>query len=318
MGSEEIGTGRFAGRAATKDDETLGASLGVSLPKRSGRPREVGLTMVMDQGWPAAFVEGVLQDFSEFVDIVKFWDPYLRAPLKQLERKVALYRDYGVLVQPGGIWLEIAKQQGRSERELLKLLGEIGFDAIEISSTTATRGQMDSEIATVAEATEMGFKVLGEVGRKFPDGDATRLAPETIDIDRTAREIEALLRAGAWKVYWEGHLLRVVMGDEPETIKAKAGTGTQQVLEVAKRVGTSNIIFEASGLRPRSNRQWLQFWLVRLFGPDVNIGNARLEETANLEAIRMGTHPIFGFGNAGNYPLLQSLDSEGYREWWRA
>lgn len=313
-----IEMGRFAGRAATKEEETLGDTLGLSLPTRTHRPREVGITMVMDQGWPAAFVEGILQDFGEYVDIVKFWDPYLRAPLKQLERKVALYRDYGVLVQPGGIWLEIAKRQRRSERELLKLLGEIGFDAIEVSSTTDTRGGMDNELASVAEATEMGFKVLGEVGRKFPDGDETRLAPDTIDIERTVDEFEALLRAGAWKVYWEGHLLRAVMGDEPDLIKARAGTGSQQVLEIARTVGASNIIFEASGLRPRLNRQWLQFWLVRLFGPDVNIGNARLEETANLEAIRMGTHPIFGFGNAGNYALLRGLDSEGHREWWRA
>jgi phosphosulfolactate synthase (CoM biosynthesis protein A) len=108
------------------------------------------------------------------------------------------------------------------------------------------------------------------------------------------------------------------MGDDPETIHARAASGTSQVLEVVKQVGLENIIFEASGLRPRANRQWLQFWLVRLFGPDVNIGNARIDELANLEAIRRGNHPIFGFGNAGNYPWLRAGADQAGSKWWRS
>lgn len=77
-------------------------------------------------------------------------------------------------------------------------------------------------------------------------------------------------------------------------------------------------MFEVSGLRPRANRQWLQFWLVRLFGPEVNIANARIEEMANLEAIRTGTHPIFGFGNSGNYAWMRSSSSGDARNWWRS
>jgi len=56
------------------------------------------------------------------------------------------------------------------------------------------------------------------------------------------------------------------------------------VLEVAGRVGQGNIVFEASGLVPTTSRRLLQFWLIRLFGSEVNIGNARIEEMANLEA----------------------------------
>ncbi len=272
--------------------------------------------MVMDQAWPVEFTRGVLDGFSEYLDVVKLWDPHLAQPVEEVRRKVTMYRDYGVVVQPGGIFVELARQQGKGD-ETLRRLADFGFNAIEVSSTTSTRAEMEEDVAFVRQAKELGFMILGEVGRKFWDGDETRLTDDTLDIETTIREFRTLLDAGADKVYWEGHLLRRVMGDDPEDIKRKAGAGTQQVLEVARCIGADNIMFEVSGLRPRANRQWLQFWLVRLFGPEVNIANARIEEMANLEAIRSGNHPIFGFGSAGNYPWMRAR-SEGRAEaWWK-
>lgn len=297
---------------------TMAAFLGLDLPARSGKPREQGLTMVMDQGWSVEFTAGMLDQFGEFLDIAKLWDPQLLAPADVVRKKIQAYRDHDVHVQPGGLYIEIARKQGRGH-EVLKKLADMGCDTIEVSSTTSTRSDMSDEMEFVSYAKELDFRVIGEVGRKFSDGDETRLTEDTLNIDVTVAEFKSLLQAGAWKVYWEGHLLREVMGETPEAIKARAGSGTAQVLEVAREVGPENIMFEVSGLRPRLNRQWLQFWLVRLFGPDVNIGNARIEEMANLEAIRRGNHPIFGFGNSGNYPWIRSLESgdDGKGDWWR-
>ncbi len=307
-------TDKFAGVADT--DATLAEYLTLRTAERSKKPRERGLTMVMDQGWPVEFTRGMLDEFGGHLDIAKLWDPHLSAPIKIVRDKIRAYRDHDVHVQPGGMYLEIARRQG-CEREVVKRLVHIGIDTIEVSSTTASRGDMSAELEFLAYVKDMGVRVIGEVGRKFADGDTTRLTEETLDVDRTIEEFKALLAAGAWKVYWEGHLLRVVMGDDPTTIRERAATGTAQVLEVVRRVGAENIIFEASGLRPRQNRQWLQFWLVRLFGPEVNIGNARLEEMANLEALRAGNHPIFGFGSSGNYPWVRALEGESTDGWWR-
>lgn len=298
-------------------DETFADYLGLRVSVRGRKPRERGLTMVMDQGWPWEFSDGMLDQFGDYLDIVKLWDPHLLQPHWEVERKVRSYRDHDVLVQPGGLYLEIARRQG-VEHEVLRRLSDVGFNAIEVSSTTATRTDMDAEMEMVASAKELGFRVIGEVGRKFADGDETRLTEDTLDVAATVNEFKALLAGGAWKVYWEGHLLRVVMGDDPESIKARAGTGTQQVLQVTQEVGQDNIVFEASGLRPRANRQWLQFWFVRLFGPEVNIANARIEELANLEALRSGNHPIFGFGNSGNYPWIRAVEEGRVENWWRA
>ena len=272
--------------------------------------------MVMDQGWGNGFVEGMLEGFGTALDVVKLWDPCLASPVEVVRQKVQLYRKYDVVVQPGGLFLEMARKQGMGD-EALNRLKEFGFNAVEVSSTTSTRSALDEDARFVEKARKMGFAVYGEVGRKFVDGDETRLTEDTVDIDITVAEFKALLGAGAEKVYWEGHLLRKVMGDEPDDIKSKAGTGTQQVREVARQVGLDNIMFEVSGLRPRANRQWLQFWLVRVFGPEVNIANATIEEMANLEAIRSGNHPIFGFGSAGNYPWIRAQAEGRADDWWR-
>ncbi|MHB8587951.1 MAG: phosphosulfolactate synthase [Candidatus Dormibacteraceae bacterium] len=296
---------------------TTAAFLGLDIPARSAKPREQGLTMVMDQGWSVEFTAGMLDQFGEFLDIAKLWDPLLLAPADVVRKKIQAYRDHDVHVQPGGLYIEIARKQAR-EQEVLKKLAELGCDTIEVSSTTSTRSDMSDEMEFVSYAKSLGFSVIGEVGRKFSDGDETRLTEDTLNVEVTVGEFKSLLQAGASKVYWEGHLLREVMGETPDAIKERAGSGTAQVLEVARQVGTENIMFEVSGLRPRMNRQWLQFWLVRLFGPDVNIGNARIEEMANLEAIRRGNHPIFGFGSSGNYPWVRSLESgNGTGDWWR-
>jgi phosphosulfolactate synthase len=289
--------------------------LEIDYPRRSSKPRKEGITMVMDQGWPWQFVEGMLQEWGEYLDVAKLWDVDLKAPLKTIQSKIRCYKEYGVKMQPGGIYLEISRGQGR-EDEALSKLKELGFDIIEVSSTTSSRENLERDSAFVKKAKSFGFTIFGEVGRKFADGDKTRLTEDTIDIETTIAEFEALLKAGAEKVYWEGHLLRRVIGETPEEIKAKANTGTRQVQEVAKRIGQDKIIFEASGLVPITSRRLLQFWLIRLFGPEVNIGNARIEEMANLEALRAGSHPIFGFGNLGNYAWLRSMENTE-AEWWK-
>src|SRR5690606_22324224 len=111
------------------------------------------------------------------------------------------------------------------------------------------------------------FHVFGEVGKKFFAGDETRIAEDEIDVEVTIAEMEALLEAGAEKVYWEGHLLRKVVGETPETILARKSKGTVQILQVAEAIGPDRIVFEVSPLVPLLNRRTLQFWLVYLFGP---------------------------------------------------
>lgn len=299
-------------------EATLQAYLGIQWPERSQKPRKQGLTMVMDVGWPSTFVDSLMDQYGEHLDVVKIWDPHLRAPEKEVRKKIEIYNAHNVRVQPGGIFMEIARIQG-IEDEVMRKLAKIGFSIIEVSSTaTNAKRDMRRESDFVKRAKDLGFAVFGEVGKKFAAQDETRRSEEVVDEEVTVKEMLALFDAGAERVYWEGHLLRRVMGESAEELLAKRDAGTQQVLRVAKQVGPERIIFEVSPLRPLLNRRTLQFWLITLFGPEVNIGNVRLEELGYLEGLRSGSHPVHGFKQAGDYPWIRAVETgkDADYEWW--
>lgn len=274
--------------------------------------------MVMDTGWPTNFVDSLMDQYGEYLDVVKIWDPHLRAPEAEVRKKIAVYKKHNVRVQPGGIFMEIARIQG-AEKKVMEKLANLGFDVIEVSGTATNASRdMRKEADFVKQAKGLGFAVFGEVGKKFAHQDQTRRSDEVVDEEVTVKEMMSLLEAGAERVYWEGHLLRRVMGESAEDLLAKRDTGTQQAMRVAKEVGQDRIIFEVSPLRELNQRRTLQFWLVSVFGPEVNLGNVRLEELGFLEAVRSGSHPVHGFGQAGDYPWIRSVETKKGSDykWW--
>jgi len=298
--------------------QTLQEFLGIQWPDRSKKPRREGLTMVMDTGWPTNFVDSLMDQYGEYLDVVKLWDPHLRAPEAEVRKKIEVYRKHKVRVQPGGIFMEIARIQG-AENKVMDRLADLGFDVLEVSGTaTNAERDMRKEADLVKRAKDLGFAVFGEVGKKFAHQDQTRRSDEVVDEEVTVKEMLSLLDAGAERVYWEGHLLRRVMGESAEDLLAKRGTGTQQAIRVAKEVGQDRIIFEVSPLRELNQRRTLQFWLVSVFGPEVNLGNVRLEELGFLEAVRSGSHPVHGFGQAGDYPWIRAVETKQAPDykWW--
>jgi phosphosulfolactate synthase len=299
-------------------EKTMQEFLGIAWPQRSIKPRKSGITMVMDTGWPVNFVEDILAQYGEYLDVVKIWDPHLRSPEKEIRRKIETYKKYNVRVQPGGIFMEVARIQG-IENEVMPRLADLGFSIIEVSSTAtnATR-DMSAESRFIEKAKKLGFDVFGEVGKKFADGDTTRVSDEVVNESETIREMKALLGAGAEKVYWEGHLLRRVLGENAEELLQKRDTGSKQALRIVDAIGAEHIIFEVSSLRPVLNRRALQFWLINLFGTEVNLGNARLEELGLLEALRSGSHPVHGFKQAGDYPWIRAMEFGKDKDypWW--
>ena len=64
----------------------------LDLPERSSKPRERGVTHVIDRGLSIAEIEGMVEVGGEFVDIVKLgWGTALAA--RNLDRKLARYRE---------------------------------------------------------------------------------------------------------------------------------------------------------------------------------------------------------------------------------
>lgn len=300
-------------------ESTFGEHLNLKAAQRSQKPRIRGITMVIDTGWPWRLQESILEADSASVDVVKIVDGHLHQPLSVVKQKIKIFHEHDVAVQPGGIIIEIARWQNKGI-ETLEKLRELGFDQVEVSSSATERREMNEEARFAQEAKKLGFHVFGEVGKKFSEGDESRSADDEIDVGETVREMKALLAAGSEKIYWEGHLLRRVMGETPAEILARREIGTPQIQAVVDQIGADKIVFEVSGMVGRKTRRAMHFWLIHLFGPDVNIGNARIEELMTIEMMRGGTYPVFGFGPAGDHPWIQALargGGEASPEWWK-
>jgi phosphosulfolactate synthase len=236
----------------------------LDLPERSAKPREQGLTHVLDRGMSVADVDSLAEVAGEFVDVVKLgWGTALRTG--NLQPKLARYREHGIPVMFGGTLTELAIAQGRLER-FIDWLRELELEYVEISDGTVEL-RHDEKLELINRLTGE-FTVLSEVGSK----DDTRImAPY-----RWVEQIQSELEAGAWKVIAEAR--------ESGTSGIFRHDGEVRmglIDEIAHAVPVEKIMFEA----PQKDQQ---VWFVRRFGPNVNIGNISPEDVLALETIRVG------------------------------
>src|SRR5437764_15328808 len=106
----------------------------MDLPERARKPREQGLTHVIDGGLSTAEAEGLMASAGEYVDLVRLgWgSAYVTHDLKA---KIECYRRAGVPVMLGGTLTELAWLQGRVE-QLRGWLHELRLEHVEVSSGT--------------------------------------------------------------------------------------------------------------------------------------------------------------------------------------
>ena len=293
--------------------------LGIELAERPRKPRKIGLTMVNDVGWPPLFTEDAFKAYGNLIDILKFTTKMLTFDAGAIQQKVKLCHEYDIIAQPGGMIIEIARAE-KKEKETLQKLKEMGFDLIEISASHKLERDMGEELEFANYCRSLGFRTIGEVGKKFSTGDSTRTDERQLDVEETVRQFTLLLEAGVEHVYWEGHLLRRVVGETGDEILARWKDVGPRIKQVVEAVGLDKIFFEVSAHVPYTHRRQQQFWWIQAFGPTVNIGNVRFEEVPLLEDKRRGISPIFGFGDLGDHPWLTSQEKgEGKASdtWWK-
>lgn len=236
----------------------------LNLPPRAGKPRDSGITHVIDSGLAVSEVAAALRSGAEFVDVWKLgWGIAYLDP--GLEEKLALLTRHGVLACPGGTLLEIAWIQHRV-REFLDWAAEAGFPCVEVSSGVAPMTRQDKD-KLIAEAAER-FIVLAEVGTK---DSATREAPQQWE-----QAVTADLKAGATWVLTEGR----ASGDVG-VYTASGAVRTEVVEAVLAAAGSDSVVFEA----PRKEQQ---AWFIQRLGADVNLANIRPDEVLGLETLRRG------------------------------
>jgi phosphosulfolactate synthase len=236
----------------------------LTLPRRSEKPREIGLTHVLDPGAGLASTEDLLASAAAYIDIWKIgWGT---AYVDQaLDAKLALLTGHDVPACLGGTLLEIAWAQGKAS-DCLAWAAAAGFSHVEVS-----RGTVSMTVRHKRELIEHAardFVVLAEVGSKAPGEQfAARRWP-----------VEALsdLDAGATLVVTEGRQSGTV-----GTFDAAGRVRLDVVEAMVGAVGVERVVFEA----PRSDQQ---AWFIRRFGPQVNLGNVALADVLSVETLRLG------------------------------
>ena len=236
----------------------------MDLPERARKPREQGLTHVIDGGLSTAEAEGLMTSAGDYVDLVRLgWgSAYVTHDLRA---KIECYRSAGVPVMLGGTLTELAWLQGRVD-ELRVWLQELGLEHVEVSSGTVRIPE--EEKLELIRAFAGDFTVFGEVGEKDPDA---LLAPY-----RWVEMIKGALDAGARWVICEGRATGDAGLYRPD---GEARTGL--VDEILHEVDPTRLIFEA----PKKHQQ---VWFIQLLGPQANLGNILPADVISLETLRLG------------------------------
>ena len=109
----------------------------LDLPSRPPKPRERGITHVIDPGLSAREAEGLMESVEPFVDLIRLgWGTAYVS--RELRRKLDVYRAHGVPTMLGGTLTELAWLQGRIDG-LRAWLEELGIDRVEGEPPAALR-----------------------------------------------------------------------------------------------------------------------------------------------------------------------------------
>ncbi|WP_069659514.1 phosphosulfolactate synthase [Arcticibacter eurypsychrophilus] len=235
-----------------------------NVPIRTEKPRDHGLTMVMDKGLSVREIEDLLEVAGPHIDIVKLgWTTSYVTP--NLSRKLKVYQDAGIPVYFGGTLFEafIIRNQFDDYR---RILDKYGMKHAEVSD-----GSIDiphEEKCEYIRKLSEQVTVISEVGSK----DAQKIfAPY-----KWIKLMKAELEAGSWKLIAESREGGNV-GIYRESGEVREGLIDEILTEIPK----DKIIWEA----PQKDQQ---VWFIKLIGTNVNLGNIAPAEVIPLETIRLG------------------------------
>jgi len=243
----------------------------ISPVKRTEKPRNEGITVVIDTGLGINATQDLLETAANYIDYCKLgWATWLIQSKNLIKKKLKLYHDYDVKTLSGGSALEAARITGKLE-EFMETLKTVGFTAIEISAGIANIPP-EEKSNLVKKARNLGFQtVITEVGRKDKREDAQLKITERI------KQIQHDLESGADYVTIEARESGMGIGPYDEMGKVKEPF----VEKIAKQVNYKKIIWEA----PLKSQQ---VWLITRFGPNTNLGNIKPTEVIPLETLRLG------------------------------
>lgn len=234
------------------------------IPERDSKPRNNGLTMMMDKGLSWRQAENFVDANAHLTDLVKlgFGTSYVT---NDLERKIQIYKQANLKVYLGGTLFEAFIVRNKFE-DYKRLLDKFKIDTCEVSDGSIILPH-DKKCEYITDLAK-NYTVLSEVGSKE--------AGIFISPAKWISMMKGELDAGAWKVIAEAR--------ESGTVGIYRPNGTAHVALVNKiiaKVKLENVLWEA----PLKTQQ---VWFIKQFGANVNLGNISPNEVIALECLRLG------------------------------
>jgi len=234
------------------------------LPARTQKPRNSGMTMVMDKGLSLRQVDDFIEVAGGNTDIVKLgWGTSYVTP--NLSEKVNLYHNADIPVYFGGTLFEAFIVRNQFD-DYCRLIDKYQLKYVEVSDGSITIPH-DVKCEYIHKLKGLAT-VISEVGSK----DVQKIFAPYKWIQLMKTELEA----GAWKVIAEARESGNV-GIYRDSGEVRQGL----VDEILTQIPEESIIWEA----PQKAQQ---VWFIKLLGANVNLGNIAPADMVPLETIRLG------------------------------
>lgn len=258
------------------------------IPDRSEKPRNSGVTMMMDKGLSLREVENFIESSGHLCDMAKlgFGTAFVT---KNLQDKIDLYKSAGIRPYFGGTLFEAFHARGQFE-DYVRAIDKYKLDLCEVSDGSIIIPH--DEKCELINRLAKDRTVLSEVGSK---DSGIIVSPA-----KWVRMMSTELEAGSWKVIAEGR--------ESGTVGVFRPNGTAHTMlinRIIAKVAPDDILWEA----PIKKQQ---AWFVKLFGQNVNLGNIAPHEVIPLETLRLGLRgdTFFDFMPADYAERLKQVNDE--------
>lgn len=234
------------------------------IPERTTRPRESGVTMMMDKGLSLKEAEHFCHSSAEFTDLVKFGFGTALIT-KDLKDKIRVYREAGLEPYFGGTLFEMFAVRDKVD-DYKRFVDQYGIETVEVSDGSM-KIEPEEKLEYIRDLAS-GKKVLSEVG--------TKIKGIHIPNEDWVKHMKTELEAGAWKVIAEARESGTI------GIYNANGTANKELIEdIMKEVSVDDVLWEA----PLKAQQVM---FIQLVGANVNLGNIAPNEVVAMEALRCG------------------------------
>jgi phosphosulfolactate synthase len=236
-------------------------------------------TCPFDPGYDPVTVEAHLEQSGHLIATLKIsMACWMVADEGATRRKIQAARRIGIPAVAGGGPFETAVAQ-RALPAYLDLCTEVGLTRIECGEGFTELTLAPADI--IRQANERGLEVEFELGEKHTGRFTDRQTDQLIATG------QRWLEAGAVRLVVEARESAQDVG-----LFAEPGQfDSRQADRIADAFGLGTVLFEAPNKAS-------QFALIDHFGPEVQLGNVRLEEVLRVEIYRRGLHSdAFGRSN---------------------